>query len=141
MKWDNPPLWPVALPCIIGFVLASSTLRTVKFSALSSISTPEGQDSLLTPLIVALILCQLLFLYPLENRRGDLVAGSMLGLLFGVLPEGIFYPWMILVFLIWIGQSLYIWKGNYPPFRIGFWIGLGASAGLFIGGFFGHYFL
>ena len=51
MKWDSPPIWPVAVPSLLGFVLACSPLRAYKFEALSFLSTPEGQDSILTPMI------------------------------------------------------------------------------------------
>tara|TARA_A100001037_G_scaffold23987_1_gene19714 strand:- start:217 stop:645 length:429 start_codon:yes stop_codon:yes gene_type:complete len=142
MRWDEPPLWPVALPSIAGFALACSPLRSYKIEALSFISTSDGQDSLITPLIFAVLLTSSLYFSPSNlGDRKDLILGAIVALILGVLPQAIFFPWMILVVLFWISQSLYLWRYDFPPFRIGLWIGLGASSGLFLGGFFAHYFL
>ncbi|HJM18457.1 MAG TPA: hypothetical protein QF703_02880, partial [Candidatus Thalassarchaeaceae archaeon] len=133
---------PVALPSSVGFVLASSPLRSYKIEALSFISTSDGQDSLIVPLLSAILLSSALYFSPPElgNKR-DLVSGAIVGLLVGVVPQAIFFPWMIIVVLFWISQSLYVWRHDFPPFRIGLWIGLGGSSGLFLGGFLAHYFL
>ena len=142
VKWDNPPLWPVAVPSIAGFALACSPLRSYKIDALSFLSTKEGQDSLLAPLICLLLLSLLLKFSPPEvGNSHELTAGAVAALLFGVLPQVIFFPWMVVVILLWLSQSIYLWKYDFPPFRIGIWMGLGASSGLYLGGFFAHYFL
>ncbi len=142
MKWDRPPLWPVTTPSITGFALACSPLRSYKIGALSFISTSEGQDSLLVPLICFILLAILLDFSPPGMRNGrELTAGAVTALVLGVLPQVVFFPWMIVVILFWISQSVYVWKYDYPPFRIGLWMGLGGASGLFIGGFFAHYFL
>jgi len=122
--------------------LASSPLRSYKIDALSFLSTKEGQDSLLAPLICLLLLSLLLNFSPPEvGNSHELIAGAVAALLFGVLPQVIFFPWMVVVILLWLSQSIYLWKYDYPPFRIGIWMGLGASSGLYLGGFFAHYFL
>ena len=142
VKWDGPPLWPVAVPSIAGFALACSPLRSHKVETLLFLSTAEGQDSLLAPLGALLLLSLLLNFAPTEvGNRLELSAGAVAALLFGVLPQVIFFPWMVVVILLWLSQSIYLWKYDYPPFRIGVWMGLGASSGLFLGGFFAHYFL
>ena len=142
MKWDSPPLWPVAVPSLLGFVLACSPLRSYKFEALSFLSTPEGQDSILTPMVCLILLSGLLYFSPEElGSRRELISGALVAILFGVLPQGMFFVWFIPVVLFWVAQSTYIWKRNYPPFRIGIWLGSGAVSGLFTGGIFAHYFL
>ena len=142
MKWDSPPLWPVAVPSLLGFVLACSPLRSYKFEALSVRSTPEGQDSILTPMVCLILLSGLLYFSPEElGSRRELISGALVAILFGVLPQGMFFVWFIPVVLFWVAQSTYIWKRNYPPFRIGIWLGSGAVSGLFTGGIFAHFFL
>ncbi|MCH2437389.1 MAG: hypothetical protein MK170_06700 [Candidatus Thalassarchaeum sp.] len=142
MKWDSPPLWPVAVPSLLGFVLACSPLRSYKFEALSFLSTPEGQDSILTPMVCLILLSGLLYFSPEElGSRRELISGALVAILFGVLPQGMFFVWFIPVVLFWVAQSTYIWKRNYPPFRIGIWLGSGAVSGLFTGGIFAHFFL
>jgi hypothetical protein len=142
VKWDSPPLWPVAVPSLLGFVLACSPLRSYKFEALSFLSTPEGQDSILTPMVCLILLSGLLYFSPEElGSRRELISGALVAILFGVLPQGMFYVWFIPVVLFWVAQSTYIWKRNYPPFRIGIWLGSGAVSGLFTGGIFAHFFL
>jgi hypothetical protein len=142
VKWDSPPLWPVAVPSLLGFVLACSPLRSYKFEALSFLSTPEGQDSILTPMVCLILLSGLLYFSPEElGSRRELISGALVAILFGVLPQGMFFVWFIPVILFWVAQSTYIWKRNYPPFRIGIWLGSGAVSGLFTGGIFAHFFL
>ena len=142
MKWDSPPLWPVAVPSLLGFVLACSPLRSYKFEALSFLSTPEGQDSILTPMVCLILLSGLLYFSPEElGSRRELISGALVAILFGVLPQGMFFVWFIPGVLFWVAQSTYIWKRNYPPFRIGIWLGSGAVSGLFTGGIFAHFFL
>ena len=139
MRWENPPLWPVALPSICGFLLSSSSLRQHKFEALSFITTPEGQDSIITPLICAIILSFALYFSPSDlGNRTELISGSIIALLIGIIPLLIFPVWIVVVLLLWISQSMYVWKSNFPAFRIGLWIGLGGSSGIFMGAFIAH---
>ena len=142
MKWDSPPLWPVAVPSLLGFVLACSPLRSYKFEALSFLSTPEGQDSILTPMVCLILLSGLLYFSPEElGSRRELVAGALVAILFGVLPLALFDPWLVIMVLLWIHQSMSVPRHNFPAFRIGIWIGLGAVSGLFIGALFAHFVL
>ena len=142
MKWDSPPIWPVAVPSLLGFVLACSPLRSYKFEALSFLSTPEGQDSLLTPMICLMLLSGLSYFSPDEvGSRRELISGALVAILFGVLPLALFNPWLVIMVLLWIQQSMSVPRHNFPPFRIGLWIGLGAVSGLFVGALFAHYVL
>jgi hypothetical protein len=62
-----------------------------------------------------------------------------IGYLFGLV---IFYSFrfffgfygIAVVILTWLGQSMYLWQHNFPPFRIGIWLALGSMSGLYIGG-------
>ena len=142
VKWEKPPLWPVAIPSLLGFLMACSPLREHKFEALIFISTAEGQDSLITPLLGMILMTSLVHFAPQEiGNRFELASGAIAALLFGMIPQAFLFPWMIVVVLLWISQSIYVWRRSYPPFRIGIWLGLGGASGLFIGGFFANYFL
>ena len=142
MKWEEPPLWPVAIPSLLGVLMACSPLREHKLEALFFISTAEGQDSLITPLLGMILITPLLRFAPEGiGNRIELVSGAIFGLLLGMIPQAFLFPWMIIVVLVWISQSIYLWRRDYPPFRIGIWLGLGGSSGLFLGGFFANYFL
>ena len=130
MKWDSMPLWPVIIPLSAGFFIACI------FGVI------ENSSSLLKPAICLLILPFVLWLSPkeIENRK-ELVGGYIVSIIFGILPQLIFFVWFILVILIWISQTTYLWRHNSPLFRIGIWIGLGSCTGLFLGSFYAHYFL
>ncbi len=130
MKWDSMPLWPVIMPLSVGFFIACI------FGII------ENSSSLLKPAICLLILPFVLWLSPkeIENRK-ELVGGYIVSIIFGILPQLIFFVWFILVILIWISQTTYLWRHNSPLFRIGIWIGLGSCTGLFLGSFYAHYFL
>ena len=58
-----------------------------------------------------------------------------------IVPQMLFFVWFIVVILFWIFQSMYIWRYNYPAFRVGTWLGLGAVSGLFMGDLFAHFIL
>ena len=117
MKWDEPPLWPVAAPSMAGFAAACLPYLA---------DDPRFiEGSLLASFLVLL----------------ELLVGTWVGMLLCFLPQLIFFVWFIPVVLFWVAQSTYIWKRNYPPFRIGIWLGSGAVSGLFTGGIFAHFFL
>lgn len=132
MKWDEPPLWPVAVPSLVGFVVAC-----IPYLVTGTPQFMEGE--LITPFIVLVTLSPLLYFSP-EPTGGkpELILGANVGMFFAFFPQAVFFVWFIIVILIWLSQSLYVWRRNYPAFRIGTWIGLGAISGLFIGGLFGH---
>ena len=76
-----------------------------------------------------------------SGRKAEMIAGIWVGMLVALLPQIAFYVWFVPVILIWIAQSRTIWYRNYPPFRVGMWIGFGLVSGLYIGSFLAHYFL
>ena len=69
------------------------------------------------------------------GNKVELYAGYLLALLLTYSFRFLFgFYGIVVVVLFWIGQSFYIWQYNYPPFRIGIWLALGAISGLYIGG-------
>lgn len=134
VKWDTPPLWPVAIPSVCGFFSACMPyIFQIPFFI-------EG--SLISPFIFLILLSLGLNFSPPEiGNKIELIAGTWFSMLFSFLPQLFLFPWFIIVFLFWLAQSMYVWKRNYPPFRIGIWIGTGAISGLYIGSFFSHYIL
>ena len=133
MKWDEPPLWPVAVPCLSGFTAA---IFVYMFDGIPMLF---GQE-LITPFAILVMASFLLFLSPEPTGRNiELIIGTNFGMLIFLLPQLILYVWFIVAILFWIFQSMYAWRRNFPAFRVGIWIGNGAVSGLFIGGFIGHY--
>ena len=93
-------------------------------------------------LLKVLILSPLLYFSPKPaGGRIELVIGANVAMILAIIPQIFLFVWFILVILTWIFQSLYIWRHNYPPFRIGTWLGLGAVSGLFVGDLFAHFVL
>ena len=78
--------------------------------------------------------------YP-ADRSPELIVGTNVGMLLAFVPQLFFFVWFVPVILFWIFQSMYVWKYDYPAFRVGTWIGLGAVSGLFVGGLFAHFVL
>ena len=134
MKWDEPPLWPVAVPSMAGFAAACLPYL---------VNDPRFiEGSLLASFLVLLALSPAILRAPVGNAsRLELLVGTWVGMLLCFLPQLIFFVWFIPVVLFWVAQSTYIWKRNYPPFRVGIWLGSGAVSGLFTGGIFAHFFL
>jgi hypothetical protein len=134
VKWDSPPLWPVAAPSLLGFITACLPYLT---------KIPNfTEGSLLAPFGVVAFASLALLLAPDEiGSKPELIAGTWVAMLVAFLPQLVFYVWFIPVILFWLAQSIYLWKSDYPAFRIGIWIGFGAVSGLYLGGFFAHYFL
>ena len=128
MKWESAPLWPVVLPSITGLLLSFIPyLFELEYFS---------KRNLVAPILMLSIFGLACMLLPEKyGNKVELYAGYLLTLsltysfrfLFG------FYG-IVVVVLIWIGQSFYIWQYNYPPFRIGIWLALGAISGLYIGG-------
>ena len=128
MKWESAPLWPVALPSIIGFLLSFIPyLFDIEYFS---------KKNLLAPIIVLGLLGICCFLLPKKyGNKIELYLGYTLTLLFSFLFRFLFgFYGIVVVFLVWLSQSIYIWQYNYPPFRIGIWLALGAMSGLYIGG-------
>jgi hypothetical protein len=130
MKWESAPLGLIVVPLIIGFLIACV------------LGLIQDSSSLRYPMIFLLLSSILLYFAPQEiGNRKELIAGSMVSILVGILPQLIFFVWFIIVILIWLSQTAYIWRHNSPSFRIGVWAGLGGCSGLYIGSFFAHYVL
>ncbi|MBT3357743.1 MAG: hypothetical protein HN534_05190 [Euryarchaeota archaeon] len=127
MKWEEPPLWPVAIPSGFGFLIGVIPYLT----EVPYLSKESIDFSVLVLLIAALSL------FLLNERYGnkfELYAGYLAGICIGFLPIKAFSVWFIIVGLTWVFQSTYMWKYNFPPFRIGIWIALGSMTGLYVGG-------
>ena len=135
MKWDEPPLWPVAVPSLAGFIAAC-------IPHLVS-GVPRIFDWDLTTPFACLVFASLLLFFSPEpaGRDFELIIGANIGMLFAFIPQLFFFVWFIPVILFWIYQSMVVWKRNYPSFRVGTWIGIGAVSGLYIGGLFAHFVL
>ena len=128
MKWESAPLWPVVLPSVTGLILAFTPyiFQTDYFTT----------RNLLTPVIILALVGLLVFLLNEKfGNKTELYLGYVLGLI-------VFYSFrfffgfygIAVVILTWLGQSMYIWQYNFPPFRIGIWLALGSMSGLYIGG-------
>ena len=78
----------------------------------------------------------LLIFLPKNYGSGvECAIGFNVMVLVAVIPQLILPIWFIIVIIFWLSQSLYVWKSNYPPFRLGIWLGAGAMSGLFLGSF------
>ena len=135
VEWEGAPLWPVAVPSLVGFT----------FACIPHIieGVPRLFDGELTTPFAGLVVASVLLYFAPEPAGGstELIAGTIVGMLLAFLPQLAFYVWFVPVILFWIFQSMYVWKRNFPAFRVGTWIGLGAVSGLFIGGLFAHFVL
>ena len=135
MKWDEPPLWPVVVPSLVGFFAAWTPHLFDWVPRLWGWVLP-------TPFLGLVLLSPLLYFSPKPaGGRIELVIGANVAMLLAIIPQIFFFVWFIVVILSWIFQSMYVWRHNYPPFRIGTWIGMGAVSGLFIGDLFAHFVL
>ena len=133
MKWDEPPLWPVVVPTLIGFFAACLP------HLFDWLPRPWGW-ALVVPFMILVLLSPLLYFSPKPTGgRIGVVIGANSAMLLAIIPQIFLFVWFIVVILFWIQQSMYVWKYNYPPFRVGTWLGLGAVSGLFVGGFFAHF--
>ena len=135
MKWDEPPLWPVAVPSLVGFFAACMP------HIFDWVPRPWGWV-LPAPFMILVLLSPLLYFSPKPaGGRIELVIGANVAMLLALIPQVFLFVWFIVVILFWIFQSMFVWRHNYPPFRIGTWLGLGAVSGLFIGDLFAHFVL
>ena len=135
MKWDDPPLWPVVAPSLVGFFSACMPHIFDWIPRLWGWTLPA-------PFLGLMILSPLLYFAPKPaGGRIELVLGANVAMLLALIPQLFLFVWFIVVILSWIFQSKYVWRHNYPPFRIGTWLGLGAVSGLFIGDLFAHFVL
>ena len=128
MKWESAPLWPVALPSIAGFLLS---LIPYLFEL-----NYFSKRNLLAPILILITLGLFLMLLPKKyGSKFELYLGYVIGLLVSYTFRFFFgFYGIVVVVLVWMGQSTYMWQYNFPPFRIGIWISLGSISGLYIGG-------
>ena len=130
MRWETMPVWPIIIPLTVGFSIACV------FGIL------ENSSSLFKPMICLIVISFLLYLSPKNiGNRYELIGGCITSIIIGIIPQLVFFVWFVIVILAWTSQTIYVWRYNFPAFRIGIWIGLGSCSGLFIGSFFAHYFL
>jgi len=126
MRWDSPPVWPVAVPSVTGFAAS--------FIPYLSESRYFSEGSILAPFALVASLFLLLLLLPAEKGGGaETIIGAWAAMLFALLPQMLFFVWFVPVVLIWFHQSVFVWRKSYPLFRIGIWLGLGASSGIYLG--------
>ena len=126
MRWDSPPVWPVAVPSVTGFAAS--------FIPYLSESSYFSEGSILAPFALVASLFLLLLLLPAEKGGGaETIIGAWAAMLFALLPQMLFFVWFVPVVLIWFHQSVFMWRKSYPLFRIGIWLGLGASSGIYLG--------
>ena len=129
VKWDIPPIWPVAVPSILGFSIACA-------DEILSIQGLFGQALLLPILALTTSSVLVMFLPDRYESKFECILGIWLMILLAVIPQLIFPIWFVLVILFWLSQSLYVWKRNYPTFRLGIWLGAGGMSGLYLGSLF-----
>lgn len=126
MKWDHPPLWPVALPPIVGFLVAV-------LEVILELPVLFGW-TLLMPIVIVASCSVLLLLLPRRyGSRPECLIGYLFMVAIAVVPQLVFPIWFVIVILFWMSQSLYVWKRNYPNFRLGMWLGAGSMSGLYLG--------
>ena len=134
VKWDSPPIWPVAVPSILGFSIACA-------DQILSIQDLLGQTLLLPILALTASSGLVMFLPDRYQSKLECILGIWSMILIAALGQLIFFVWVVLVILFWLSQSLYIWKRNYPTFRLGIWLGSGGMSGLYLGSLFAHFVL
>ena len=128
MKWESAPLWTVAIPSLAGFILAlTQYLFEIDFFTKKNLLFPV--------LILSFLGLSCFILSEKYGNKTELYIVYFLGLM-------VFYSFrfffgfygIAVVILTWLGQSMYLWQYNFPPFRIGIWLALGSMSGLYIGG-------
>ena len=134
VKWDSPPIWPVAVPSILGFSIACA-------DQILSIQDLLGQTLLVPILALTASSGLVMFLPDRYQSKLECILGIWSMILIAALGQLIFFVWVVLVILFWLSQSLYIWKRNYPTFRLGIWLGSGGMSGLYLGSLFAHFVL
>ena len=131
MKWESVLLLLIGPP-ILGITAAALPYL---------VEHPDlVEGSLLAPFLLMLMAGVQFAFFPDagSGRKAEMIAGIWVGMLVAFLPQIAFFVWFVPVILIWIAQSRTIWDRNYPPFRVGMWIGFGLVSGLYIGGILAH---
>jgi hypothetical protein len=117
------------VPSILGFSIACA-------DEILSIQGLFGQALLLPILALTTSSVLVMFLPDRYESKFECILGIWLMILLAVIPQLIFPIWFVLVILFWLSQSLYVWKRNYPTFRLGIWLGAGGMSGLYLGSLF-----
>ncbi len=134
MKWEQPPLWPVAIPSMMGFAAGC-----VPYLFESQYLTTETKFSLFVPFALATMACMMICLLQTSiESKLEMFSGSLVSLLVSLIGQLLFFVWFVPVILVWVRESIFVWRKSYPAFRIGFWIGLGAASGVYMGGIFAY---
>ena len=116
----------MAVPSVTGFAAS--------FIPYLSESSYFSEGSILAPFALVASLFLLLLLLPAEQGGGaETISGALAAMPFALLPQMLFFVWCVPVVLIWFHQSVFVWRKSYPLFRIGIWLGLGASSGIYLG--------
>ncbi|MGY8645701.1 MAG: hypothetical protein ACKVIE_06335, partial [Candidatus Poseidoniales archaeon] len=115
MKWESAPLWPVALPSVTGFLL-SLIPYLFEFEYFS-------KRNLLAPVLILITLGLFSTLLPKKyGNKFELYLGYVVGISASYIFRIFFgFYGIVVVVLVWMGQSTYMWQYNFPPFRIGIW--------------------
>ena len=99
------------------------------------------KGSLIGPVTISAILAIQFAFYPEANtdRKIDLLGGIYVGMLVAFTPQLIFFVWFIPVFLFWLLRLNTMAISNFPPFRVGLWIGNGILSGVYFGSILSHF--
>ncbi|MDP6856376.1 MAG: hypothetical protein QGH13_02455 [Candidatus Thalassarchaeaceae archaeon] len=129
MRWERMPMGLAFAPFIISMAI-SCLIMLLDFTPPFELKKPAFTLFLLTPMMVFLPL-----IHPDVNGRGiERIMGGIVGLHIGFWPIALLaLLWPFVVGVLWLIQTASIWRSSYPPFRIGVWVGMGASTGLAMG--------
>ena len=101
--------------------------------------TTESKFSLFAPFAMAAMACMAICLLQSSIwSKLEMFSGSLVSFLVSLIGQLLFFVWFVPVVLIWVRESIFVWRKSYPAFRIGFWIGLGAASGVYMGGIFAY---
>jgi len=99
------------------------------------------KGSLIGPVTISAIFAIQFAFYPEADtdKKTDLLGGIYVGMLVAFAPQIIFFVWFIPVFLFWLARTSAMAKSNFPPFRVGLWIGNGILSGVYFGSILSHF--
>ncbi len=131
MKWQKPPIWPVAKPAIAGFICGIlATMAAVDFAR---VGLPYLRMGWLLMFFLAFGFARMRDKNDAsEPKYGDQLGGIMTVLVLGYWPQLLISVWFVIVIAIWMWQSTYLWKRDFPPFRLGMWLGYGLMSGFWV---------
>jgi len=99
------------------------------------------EESLKGPVALSALLAIQFAFYPdaSTDRKIDLLGGIYVGMLIAFIPQIFFFVWFIPVFLFWLARTSTMARANFPPFRVGLWIGNGILSGAYFGSILSHF--